>query len=136
MYAYTHTHSLSHSRTHMYTHISHALHALYTHHAQAILSRTCTRMHSPCIINVVVIYLFIYLLQKDVIINPHRVMFMTKARTELIRDYYKPLHPEIFTLSDAVFVPSFLGIILAHITPHSLSVANTYTCFFFSLLLF
>jgi len=33
---------------------------------------------------------------------------MQKARLELLRDFYQPLHPHLYTLSESFFVPSFL----------------------------
>jgi hypothetical protein len=46
---------------------------------------------------------------KQININPQRYAFMTKARRELIRDFYKPLHPHIFNLDESFFVPTFLS---------------------------
>lgn len=46
--------------------------------------------------------------------NPARIHYMTKARRELIKDFYKPLHPQIFTLVESFFVPSFLAALNKH----------------------
>jgi len=41
--------------------------------------------------------------------SPEKVNSMLQARQQMIKELYVPLHPQLYTLSDSQFVPSFLN---------------------------